>query len=598
MLCLLILLLTMLTREEAAERILQLPPDQQAAAAELALRVYGPAPQTERFRPYKLDWAGYIEKFLKWTPWKGMDDSHPGQVEILEACARVMLQQEEKDKFEKGELTEAELTAWKPGEIIKTWIRVESGNGIGKTKSASGILNCFLDCYTPSAIFTFAPGGDQARFAIWSEIRGDRENKGLPGRILEKEIKVSAKHFAAHRTASTGGGKGEERVKGKHEAFQLFLLDEADGIDEFIFDSIISMTSGGNHLVVLFANPKSRASKFHRIKSLSYVQTFRISTLYHPNVVAGREIIPGAVKRDFVEKKLETDCEIVSEHNEDDFTFDLPYGVIVAGVPCPPGTIFKPTARFMTDVLGITPPSSTDKTMIPVGRFEAAVARQPQGGDVTKARIGLDGARFGSDSGTMYTRWQDMVWRDLELPNGDSHDYWNAVRTRALALKERGVTSLHIRADAAYGSGFIDLLKADGDLIEAFEEYEVFEVHFGGSAYAEHEYYNISTEMYAEAAESLKGLCVINPPETLEGDLCEREYEWRNKSAKDVKLLEPKKLFKKRKKRSPDDGDGFVLAVAPDYLFSKAVISVGSTNAPAPQATGLQSVLGRLKRAH
>src|SRR5205823_3339629 len=110
-------------------------------------------------------------------------------------------------------------------------------------------------------------------------------------------------------------------------------------ISDTVFDSIVSMTSGGNSLVVMFANPKSRASMFHRVKAHSYVQSFRVSTLYHPNVVAGKEIIPGAVKRDFVEKKLETDCDIVTAHAEDDFTFELPYDVVVAGELRPAGTV-------------------------------------------------------------------------------------------------------------------------------------------------------------------------------------------------------------------------------------------------------------------
>ncbi|HEY0006195.1 MAG TPA: hypothetical protein VGB17_15555 [Pyrinomonadaceae bacterium] len=556
----------MLTREEVYARIKQLPPEQQAEAAQLALKVYGPAPQSDRFLPYRFKPGEYIEKFLRWKPWSGMDAEHPGQVQILEACARVMLQQEEKDKFDKGELSEEELTCWQPGQVIQNWIRVESGNGIGKTKSASGILNWFLDCFTPSAIFTFAPGGDQARFAIWSEIRGDRENKGLPGRILEKEIKVSAKHFAAHRTVSEGLGKGEERLKGKHEAFQLFILDEADGISDTVFDSIVSMTSGGNSLVVMFANPKSRASMFHRCKARSYVQSFRVSTLFHPNVVAGKEVIPGAVKRDFVEKKLETDCTIVEEHSEDDFTFELPYDVNVAGQACPPGTVFKPNSRFMTDVLGITPPNSSDRTLIPVGRYEAAIKREAAPGDETKARVGVDAARFGSDAGTIYFRWDGQVWRERELLQMEGPDYVAAIRGAALKLKAKGVTSLHIRVDAGYGSEVIGGLKRDDVLIRSFPDYKVYEVHFGGGSY-DNDYYNIVTEMYGEAAESLKTLKVVSPPPALEEDLCERMYEWRNKQGKDCKILEEKEKFRKRKQRSPDDGDGFVLCVAPDFLF-------------------------------
>lgn len=573
---------------EFIERIQAMPDGpEKSQALELALKKYNERQSVsktgfKRFRPYRYDPVAYIDTFLKWTAWIGMDAEHPGQAEILRACALVMKQQHEKDLWEKGKLKESDLTCWKPGQKIKNWIRVESGNGIGKTKSASGILNWFLDCFVPSAIFTYAPGGDQARFVIWSEIRGDRTGKGLPGRILETEIKVSEKHFAAHRTVSVGKGVGEERAKGKHEAYQLFVLDEADGIDEVIFNSIVSQTSGGQNLVIMFANPKSRASMFHRIKNRSYVQTFRVSTLFHPNVRAGKEVIPNAVKRDFVENKIENDCEIIHAcaedceltteeheklHDDDEFTFELPYSVNVGGVLYPPGTIFRPNARFMTDILGITPPNSTDKTVIPVGRFEAACQRTPTGaGDPSFARAGIDASRSGADNGTMYIRHLDAVERAAEIPVGDTYDYLSAILPPLLKLKEKGVTSLHIRIDAAYGNGLIDVLRRNDELLKAFKDFKVFEVWFNGTA-TNPEYYDIATEMYYEMAETIKTLCIKNPPEKLEIDLCEREYEWRNVSGKDKKKLEPKDDFKKRKKHSPDDGDGCVLACAPDFMF-------------------------------
>lgn len=43
----------MLSREEIAAAISRLPPDQQAEAAQHALALYGPAPQSDRFFPYR-----------------------------------------------------------------------------------------------------------------------------------------------------------------------------------------------------------------------------------------------------------------------------------------------------------------------------------------------------------------------------------------------------------------------------------------------------------------------------------------------------------------------------------------------------------------
>jgi hypothetical protein len=76
--------------------------------------------------------------------------------------------------------------------------------------------------------------------------------------------------------------------------------------------------------------------------------------------------------------------------------------------------------------------------------------------------------------------------------------------------------------------------------------------------------------MYAHAAEALGGLAVLDPPAELEADLCERTYRWANWKGHDVKELASKDLFRKAHRRSPDDGDGFVLAVAPDWIFLPA----------------------------
>ena len=182
--------------------------------------------------------------------------------------------------------------------------------------------------------------------------------------------------------------------------------------------------------------------------------------------------------------------------------------------------------------------------------------------------------------GTVYIRWQDAVWRSAQIAQARTEDYVDIIATECLKLKEKGVTSLHIRVDAAYGSGVIDGLRIHADLLEAFEDFQVFEVHFGSSAYNKKDYDNVATEMYYEAAESITGLSILDPPEALEIDLTERQYDYINRQGKTRKILEKKEDFKKRNKSSsPDDGDGFVLAVAPDYCFEQVTLSVVSPSA-------------------
>jgi len=51
-------------------------------------------------------------------------------------------------------------------------------------------------------------------------------------------------------------------------------------------------------LWVLAANPKTRTSQFQRMKTQAGVKAYRLSLLDFPNVVHGREIVPGGTSRE------------------------------------------------------------------------------------------------------------------------------------------------------------------------------------------------------------------------------------------------------------------------------------------------------------
>jgi hypothetical protein len=349
----------------------------------------------------------------------------------------------------------------------------------------------------------------------------------------------------------------------------MFIVDEAEAVDDYVFNAIESMTSGGIAIVLMFANPETRSSRFHKQKDRSNTRSFRISCLHHPNVVAGKELVPGAVRRDYVLSMIEDHCEPVETDDPDNHTFTVPYPVLYKGRALPALTHWKPDAEFLFRVRGIAPANLADNTFCPVGRYEASKDRDPAIDDPNWARIGIDAARFGKDYGTIYVRWSGRVWRWGQLAQQDSGEYTRQAKTAALWLSEQGVTSLHFRIDGGggFGSGVIDNLNADAQLQDLFADLRIIEVHFGGNPHDEKSYRNRATEMYAHAAESIKRLAIVRPPDALEADLCERTYGYVNWQGISVKQIEAKDDFKKRKKRSCDDGDGFVLAAAPDFIF-------------------------------
>jgi hypothetical protein len=265
------------------------------------------------------------------------------------------------------------------------------------------------------------------------------------------------------------------------------------------------------------------------------------------------------VRRDYVDGMLDRHCEVVAAHDEDALTFEVPWR---------PG-IFRPDSEMLFRVLGIAPKNLADNTLISIGRYEAATRRGPETQNPGAVRIGVDCARFGKDEGRVYVRHDGAVWREAKLPQKRTGDYVRAVKGAALRLADDGTRSLHVRVDGGggFGGGVIDALLEDLELDRAFAEVVIVEVLFNGAP-ADHEAYaDLATEMYAHAAEALGGLALLDPPTELEADLCERTYRWANWHGHDVKELASKDVFRKKHRRSPDDGDALALAVAPDWIF-------------------------------
>lgn len=550
------------------------PPTVEAQVRQAIPFLFEPEPADQvdqRFTPYRPDpddppghcpTAAYIEAELGWTPWGG-SPGKPGQVEIIAAYELAIRQQLEKYQFEQGERSPEACRHWKPGQTIQNWIRLQSGNLVGKTKIAAGLFSHFFDCF-PAIITTYAPTADQVNDLLWKEIRTDRQERDLPGRVLEiPRLKLSANRFAAGKATADIKGRGVERIHGQHTTHLMFILDEAEGIPDFVYDGLEGMDTGVVVIVLVLGNPRTRTSRFHKIRGLPYVKSFRLNTLDHPNVVNGNQAIPGAATRDWLERRLESSeyATVVAEHDEKAMTFEVDWLS---------GKIYRPNAKCFWRILGLAPADLAGNVFFSVGSFEAACQRQPGGRATHRARLGLDCARFGTDAGTLYCNHAGEVRLVREFWQQDSNEYYYAIRDEAKRLAAAGVTDLHIRIDdgGGYGSGPIDRLKIDEDLKALFEVYRVHEVLFNGSPYDPEAYKDSATEMYAEAAGVLQQLSITAAHDTLEADLCERHFKYVVAKGFDVKRLESKDDFRARHNgRSPDHGDGLVLAAAPDFCF-------------------------------
>jgi hypothetical protein len=517
---------------------------------------------------------------LGWEPWRG-EGGGTGQVEVLEAYTLALRQQFERReyqaetlRYEDGEAVRVDAEGketrskayWQPGQIIQNWISIDAGHNVGKTRLGAGLVSHFFDSFAPSIVYCFAPSGEQINDLLFKFIRKDRRGKPLPGEVMdEPRVKFREDHFVKGKAADNATGTGTERAQGQHGEFLMFVLDEAEGIPAFVWEAVRSMASGGICIVLILRNPRTTTCEAHKVRKEPQTAKFRISCLDHPNVIHDRELIPGGVGRDYVESMLRK-CEVVTEHSEEDHTFTVPWR---------PGVIYKPSLVCMWRVLGRASSKGTDDAFCSPDRYEAACGREPyDGDDPEEARIGVDCARYGNDLGKEYVRHAGRVWKDKEFSQQDGYVYYVGIKETCRALKEKGVRKVKVRMDAGggYHSTACDNLRRDADLKEWFEVFEVLEVHNNSEAHDPDKYADLVTEMYAYGAVALKALRLDSPSPELEQDLCERKFKYviktsGSKTRLDLKQLVPKEKFKEKFHRSPDDGDGFVLAVAPDYLF-------------------------------
>lgn len=530
----------------------------------------------ERFKPFRCDVAGYTKKFLGFTPWLGMNDS-PGQAELFQDISESVQKQLAKDES-----------------AIRIF-RVESGHGLGKTRGVGAISNWFFDCFAPAVIITTAPSSDQVKYLLWRDIKELRAKakEPLPGRVLPDSpmMRKSPTHFAIGRTTSDSGGKGTTRMQGVHAPYLLFILDEAEGVPKFFFDAVNAMMTGGTVVIcILIGNPQTRSSEFYRWGKKRGVKNYRWSAHNFPNVALGKEIIPGGTTRTWVCNMVAEHCEVVGTHDEDEMTFTLPYMVVSEeGEEMPPGTIFKPDTEYMFRVMGVAPINSAMRSLISVGAYEAAKKRkvEPTAGDIRNCRIGIDAARFGDDRGTVYVNHKLCIRRAGSIFRQETSEYIEIARVAALRAIAEGAQSVHIRVDGTggFGAGIVDGLRNDYEL-NSIEDFRVFEVHFASAGTDPDGFSNIITQCYSEAGKTIKGIHIINPPEELEADLTDRLVTFVNRHGRTVKQLEPKEAFRKRNmERSPDDGDGFVLAAAPDLCFFATPESASPTIMSIPQQT-------------
>jgi len=172
-----------------------------------------------------------------------------------------------------------------------------SANTCGKTFTLAVIVLHHLYCRGPSVALTVSPTDAQNK-NVWREIRAMwlGAKVQLPGTLMQQGIVISDKHYALGRATTEAG-----RLTGLHHERLLLVLDEAQALDQWVWGASFQLAGGEQNKIVACGNGGPRSGRWYDVCQSPAWAHLHISALDHPNVLAGREVIPGAVSRQAVE---------------------------------------------------------------------------------------------------------------------------------------------------------------------------------------------------------------------------------------------------------------------------------------------------------
>lgn len=421
---------------------------------------------------------------------------------------------------------------------------VRSGHGIGKSAVESWLAIWFLTTRPYPKIPCTAPTQHQLWDILWAEIaKWLRNNPALANDLIWTKEKVYMKGhpeewFAVGRTASK-----PDALQGFHADHVLYIIDEASGVKDEIFEPILGALSTEGSKLVMCGNPT-------KITGFFYDSHHKNREQFNAMHIDGRS--SSRVGQDFVDT-------IIDMFGEDSDVFR----VRVAG-------------EF---------PRALPDSFIPMEWAErASEAKAPEIEQVTRVDIGIDVARYGDDSSVISPVLDRRVQEEPEVYH--HNDTMQLTGMAVICVKKYARAhpwaEIHVKIDCdGLGVGVFDrLMELKEQIVEEIERereglYEdddappvmsldIVECHFGGEGGTVNdadpvEYQTSTGLMWGTVREALRTQSLkLWPDDKQISQLSNRRYVVN--SAGKIEL-EKKEAMKKRGLSSPDMGDALALAL-------------------------------------
>jgi phage terminase large subunit len=259
-------------------------------------------------------------------------------------------------------------------------VSVRSGHGIGKSSSAAWIIAWFIETHDFAKIPCTAPTARQLRDILWGELSKWRRHSevvstqhGLPERfwfsrlfrlLNDALLDYSARDWGAF--ARTAKKENPEALQGFHGDHLLYVIDEASGVPEEVFEAAEGALSTPGARVLMLGNPTRTTGTFamSHTRSRGDYTTLHFRSQDSPLVDAGY--------RERLVRKWGEGSNVVRVRADGEF------------------------------------PRQEDDVLISLELTEPCTQREPRQGEGTRC-LGVDVARLGADRTALVLRQGSVV---------------------------------------------------------------------------------------------------------------------------------------------------------------------------------------------
>lgn len=309
-----------------------------------------------------------------------------------------------------------------------------SSNAVGKTHAAARIALWFYKTHPDCQIYTAAaPPEGNLRKLLWGELGGLIErHPALFGGDTVKTLHIErgAQSFLTGVSIPSSGSEAQREAKfsGKHAPHLLFIVDEGDAVPDEVYKGIESCMSGGHARLLVMFNPRARAGEVYRMERDGRAKVIVLSAFTHPNVASGEDLIPGAVARETVARRInQWTRPLAASESPDSNCFELPACLIGCRAKSQSGSEYPPLKAgfykimdpaFSYMVLGEYPAQASNQLIsrewiaLARSRWDAYVAEHGELPPAfATAVMGLDVGEFGADANAACFRYGGFVER-------------------------------------------------------------------------------------------------------------------------------------------------------------------------------------------